>query len=90
MNSGHGTPPTSTLFRHAEQSSELMKPGHFIPHPQRAYLCPYCNEPARLRDEGVVIDGFKNPCHEECLDRLRVPVGAPSLIGWLKAEMSGE
>lgn len=79
---------TKSLFHHADQNSELMKPGHFIPHPRRSYLCPYCNVPARLRDEGVVIDSFKNPCHEECLDSLRVPLGAPSLIEWLKAQAS--
>jgi hypothetical protein len=58
-----------------------VKPAEFIPHPSRVYLCPYCNEGARLRDEGIVVDSFKNVCHETCLLKLGVPLGAPSLVG---------
>lgn len=37
------------------------------PNPATNYNCPYCNEGARLRDEGVVVDAYTNVCHEDCL-----------------------
>lgn len=43
--------------------------GSYAPDPQRNYLCPYCNEAARLADAGVVVDSFGNVCHEDCLNR---------------------
>lgn len=49
----------------------VTKPGEYAPNPRRPYLCPYCNHYAVLRDEGVVIDRYKNVCHESCLDRER-------------------
>lgn len=43
--------------------------GSYAPNPARKYLCPYCNETAVLRDEGVVLDSFTNVCHEACLEK---------------------
>ena len=41
------------------------------PNPTTRYLCAYCNEPAVLREEGVVVDRFSNVCHENCLEAAR-------------------
>jgi hypothetical protein len=41
--------------------------GSYGPTPTTTYLCPYCNEGAVLRNEGVVVDRFGNVCHEACL-----------------------
>jgi hypothetical protein len=61
-----------SLFLHAACPSCGRQPiGSYAPNPTRKYLCPYCNEPAVLREDGVIVDAFTNVCHEACLDRER-------------------
>jgi len=59
--------PCSLLHVRSCESCGRAPIGSYRANPTRAYLCPYCNERAVLRDEGVVVDSFTNVCHETCL-----------------------
>ena len=42
----------------------------YCTNPYLSYLCPYCNEGARLVDAGIVVDAYGNPTHIACFEKI--------------------
>lgn len=68
--------------------AEVKQP--YCPDPNVAYFCPYCNTTARLVDEAVVVDCYRNVCHYHCLTKARRTGRLPGTAAVCDGETVGQ